>query len=149
MKIRENGTFYLKIISHNTVLAGSGYHDEISWLGWLKQWTFISQSASKVMFWWRRSSWFADGCLCALSPHDKERGREPESERQRQRGRKGGREGWREKGGEREKRGERKEEERGKRREGRGRGEREEERFSYKTTNPMRLGPHPYDLSYV
>lgn len=149
-KMRENGTFYLKIISHNTVLASSGYRDEISWLGWLKQWTFISQSASKVRFWWKLSSWFADGCLCALSLCDKERGREPESERQRQGGRKRDREGWRERGGERRREGgRRREERRGKREKRRGREEREEEIFFYKTTNPMRLGPHTYDLSYV
>ena len=74
--------------------------------------------------------------------------REGENQRVRSRDRDGEREAGRDEGREEEK-GLGREEERGKkRREGKeGRGE--EARFSYKTTNPMRLGPHPYDLSYV
>ena len=69
------------------VLVTSGCFNKISLTGWTKKQTFIChssrgweayQDASMIRFWWKPSSWFADGCLLTVSSYGRERGRERE-----------------------------------------------------------------------
>lgn len=68
--------FLLSGMTRWVVLVTSGCHSEIPWIGWLKQWDFVShhsegwnvqdQSLSKLDFSWGLSPWLADGCLLAV-----------------------------------------------------------------------------------
>ena len=76
---KERSKWQLFAEDLTVVFVGSGCHNKIPSIGWLKQHKLIfswswrlevgDQGASMVEFWWELSSWLADGHLLAVYSH--------------------------------------------------------------------------------